>query len=366
MEETYGAGDSVKDLYREGAGVALGHQVALRTRGRHPEWWVRISTGMGDADFQTLQQVAEYIRGSFSGQIDNEDLAQLSLDSRSTSHDMFAVGARLLNIFSELDERGEVHPRLDEWRSSVERVVDNFYKGVHIARVNNRIKYDSGDMLAVFLHASRGSTAYVGTKHGITRRDLQTVCDQERILGDLLNQIPLVEGRWIKVLRGQPYKSTDGVVAELVMRDGQKSTRVFGTDLNLALAKGAMIGREKVEQEQIVGPSGNIVDDRDDWNMRAGRLYVRGVRFVREDAAAVAVPKVVSDDALMHKYHHLRVLSGAVTVGRGNVDGVDATEIRAGSSILILPGVQLMVGPKRGVTPSSFALSTLHLPRKYR
>lgn len=350
-----GSGEPVRDLYLANAGEILGHKVARKTRGRFPEHWIRLFTGKVENDFNDLQEVTGYMRETFGEHVDQADLAALKLDSSSDNHDLFAVGMRAKMILEEIAESDEAMDSEEEmanvnmWRERVDAVVDNFFQGIHIARVNHGLKYDSGDMLAHIVRVPRGSGVYIGTRHAASYDERENVrygiCPVESIL----NLLAMERGQWIRIKRGQPYKATEDVVAELLMRDGQTSSRVFGTDIELALNNEAVVGKESLKK-QVVGPHGKVVDGYRKYTMRAGNLFVYGRDFIDDRVNPVELrPR--------QQYNHLRVTRGAVTV---EANGAAPIRLEVGSSLLKLPGAAFMVKPTE-VFPSSFVASTLRL-----
>jgi hypothetical protein len=355
LKEILESGDLIRGLYPSNAGLILGQHIARHTRGRFPERVIRVFTGTVEEDFNTLQQVTGYIRDTLGPYIAQSDLDKLRLDSSSDNYDLFAVGARAKYMLEEVAEQGEAEADMENirrWRKMVVGVVDNFYKGVHIARVNHRLRYDSGYMLAHIVSLSRGAGVYLGTKSDVDPETRKNVCYNCSPVEKALNlNKELERGQWLQVKSGQPFKATEGVMAELFMRDGQVSSRVFGTDIEeLTFAPNAIV---EDPRKQIVGPNGKVEDGFRQWTMRAGKLFVYAREFVDNRAQS---NKLIKRD----QYNHVRVMRGRVTVA---AQGAEPITLEAGSSIIKFPGAELMVNPT-DVFPSTWAVSTLRVIKK--
>jgi len=346
FRELLRAGAMIEDRYHEGAGELLGKLVAHRTHGRFPERWVGVSTGDRKVDEDAIDRIASYVIGTFSHLIDNMDIALLERGAKDAGGDLFCVATTLDRCLEDIAER-EVHPQLAIWRGTVRSVVENFMRGVHVARVNQPLRYDEGSMLAFLMDVSPVSGVYIGTKHNVpfaqVRKDLMMGMPIEKHL----NLVGTKIGMWLRVYRGQPFKATSGVTAELVMRDGQQSAKLLHGNVDMALTDDAKVGPGQVKR-QIVGPAGPVKDSIRTWKMRAGQLYLRGVEFVAKDAEPF-------HHKSKDKYRHIRVMDGAVQliIKDGNV------VLEAGESALVLPGVSFMVGTSTGPLPSSYVTSTL-------
>jgi len=346
FKELLNFGAKIEDRYHEGAVALLGKVVAHRTQGRFPERWVGVSTGLREVDVETIQKTASYALSTFGHLIDPEDREFLTLDSKGSMHDLFMASLKLANCLEEIAET-EDRPQLASWVHNAHSVVENFMRGVHVARVNLPLRHDNGSMLALFKEMSFGSGAYIGTRHGIPFTGIRKSLELGMPVEGNLNFVGAFPGTWVRVHQGQPFKATPGVLAELVMRDGQQSAKLLGGNMDMALTKEAVVGAGKLKK-QILGPSGPVADCYRTWKMRAGKLWVRGVEFV----SSGATPYVHKEK---DKYRHVRVTEGAVKLLIG-----DQTEIlEDGNSALVLPGAGFMVGVIPDTIPSSYVVSTL-------
>jgi hypothetical protein len=347
------SGELVRGLYPSNAGRVLGPHIARHTRGRFPERVLRVFTGTVEEDFNTMQAVTGYIRDTLSSYVDPSDLEQLRLDSSSDNHDLFAVASRSKYILEDVADQEEAEADMENirrWTAMVEGVVENFYKGVHIARVNHRLRYDAGHMLAHIVSLPRGAGVYLGTKSVLDPEIKADVLYGVSPVEEVLNLKPSESGEWIRVESGQPFKATEGVFAELHMRDGQENSRVFGTDIELAFTSAAIL---EDPSRQIVGPKGKVEEGFRKWTMRAGNLLTFSREFVDNRAGNTKLRK-------RDQYNHLRVTRGEVKV---EAQGAKTLILKAGSSIIKFPGAELRISPT-DVFPSTWTVSTLKVLKK--
>lgn len=346
FRELLGAGVRIEDRYHEGAAALLGKIVAHRTQGRFPEHWVGVSTGDRRVDEETISRIVSYTLSTFSHLIDPDDKAALDGDCFSTKNDLLCVAHRLDRCLEEVAET-EDHPQLGLWRQNVSSVVDNFMRGVHVVRVNRKLDYDNGSMLAFFVDVAPASGAFIGTKYGIQFSTIRKKLEDGSPLESFLNHVQARAGAWHLVRGGQPFKATAGVVAELVMRDGQQSSKLLGGNADMALTDEAVVGPERVKK-QFVGPRGPVNKSLRTWKMGAGKLSLRGIEFVAKGAK----PFVHKE---MDRYQHVRVMDGAVTLLVRDSKEV----LEAGESALVLPGAAFKVRASKGYMPSTYVVSTL-------
>ena len=360
--EVFGSGERIEDKYHQGAGDFLSHDIARFTRGRFPERWQRVYTGNFDDDRELVQKIVRNFRGQCDRHLTDDEKDALSIHSQSTYFDVICVASKASNIIDMLPERLGIekkelasHLGIEEvhaWDEKLESVVDAYTKGVNIARVNIPLGYDSGNMLAHIIRCAWGSGVCLGTAPDLHPERYEDVRDDFEPVETILNQLPLEEGAWVGVRHLWPFKATQGVMAELLVRDGQQSKRVWGTDRVYALSNKAMLGHVRANN-RIYRPRGEFRDGVQEYPpMEAGQITVRGYAINDSSENGVSVRP-------LKKYSHLRVMSGDVSV---TVRDTVVDSMLTGGSILILPDASAVIKSK--VPRSLFSISTLHLPKR--
>jgi hypothetical protein len=346
LKQLLEAGAYKESRYNEGAGVLLGERVARHTRGHFPEWWRRFFTDAAQQDFETVGNIIGYMQSSLKDVCDPYELRALILNSTSTYGDLYEVTISAHALLGRFEGQGDL-PEVEGWREQLLGVLERIHQGPHAPRVNRPLKFDNGDMLAVFTGVAHGALAYVGTKRHLTDCQRRDALDGIASIESVLNPLPLKQHSWLLVRAMQAFGATLGVEAELLTRNAQTSTRLMGTDVSLAFSRNAAVSNEALD-DQTVGPRGAVNEGTRRFVVNVGRINVVGIDFTREGAGVMSFPRI-------EHYRHMRVMRGSAQV---QINENNPFELGRGSSVIALPGSSVSISP--GSTfPTTVAASTM-------